>query len=421
MSAQPKLLQQTILDGGIRSVNFFNGRLLTGEDLSREQTARREADRRLGIALGDGIAWGLEVLPVESHPLGTAVTIAAGLAINRRGQTLHLPNAVDVLLSDRGAPKVAPTRSFADCGLKGGVVAARPGIYLLTLAPDEANEGRAPSQSLDEGTVRCNSDALVEAVQIRMLPLSVELDAAARNDADRLRNAVAWQCFGLDNMANFLIDPLRMPSQLPEPLEKLAGKAYTECDVPLAVVHITTGIKFVDLWSVRRRPTPRSCTGAFAYPLEERRRAEGKAMFLQFQNQLATMTATSGDVRNLVASKKFVQLPAAGMLPMPGDKAGDVAAIASFFAGCTVRGPAFIEGARLETLLRNSYSYPPIDPNSGELIWLYWVRENRQAIDYKITTTPQACLVFTSGHMPYQADARLDLAKWDYANYAIDK
>lgn len=421
MTAQPKLLQQTILDGGIRAVNFFNGRLLTGEDLTREQTARREADRRLGIALGDGIAWGLEVQAAKDQTHGTAVTINAGLAINRNGQTLHLPNALDVLLSDRSFPKVATTRSFVDCGLKGGVIATKPGTYLLTIAPDEANEGRAQSQSLDEGSVRCNSDALVEAVQIRMLPLTVELDAVARKDADRLRNAVAWQCFGLDNMANFLIDPLRMPVQIPEPLETLVGKTYTRCDVPLAIVRITTKIEFVDLWSVRRRLTPRGCAGTFAYPVEERRRAEGEAMSLQFQQQLAEMTSASGDVRNLVARDQFVQLPAAGLLPMPGDAAGDAAAIASFFAGCTVRGPAYIEGARLETLLRDSYSYPPINPNSGELIWLYWVRENRQAIDIGITPKPRACLVFTSGHMPYQADARFDVGKWDYANTAIDR
>lgn len=421
MTAQPKLLQQTILDGGIRAVNFFNGRLLSGEDLTREQIARREADRRVGLALGDGVAWGLEVQQAKDLSKGTTVTIAAGLAINRQGQTLHLPNAVDVLLSDRGAPKVAPSRSFSDCNLKAGGISARPGIYLLTLAPDEASEGHAPSQSLDEGSVRCNSDALVEAVQIRMLPLEVELDAAARADTERLRNAVAWQCFGLDSMANFLLDPLRMPAQLPEPLKTLAGKAYTECDVPLAVVRITSKIEFIDLWSVRRRPTPRGGSGAFAYTQEDHRRAEGEAMFLQFQTQLTSMTAANGDVRNLMAHDKFVQLPAAGMLPMPGDPAGDAAAIASFFAGCTIRGPVFIEGARLETLLRDSYSYPPIDPNSGELIWLYWVRENRQAIDLKITPTPRACLVFVSGHVPYQADARFDVGKWDYANTAIDR
>lgn len=143
-------------------------------------------------------------------------------------------------------------------------------------------------------------------------------------------------------------------------------------------------------------------------------------MFLQFQQQIAELTTDTGHVGGIVAQKKFVQMPAVGMLPMPGNPQDHAAAIATFFQGCTVRGPAFIEGARLDPLLRASYSYPPIDPQSGELIWLYWVRENRQAIDVKITPTPRACLVFSSGHMPYQADARLDVARWDYANYALD-
>ena len=47
--------------GGIRSVNFFNGRLLTGEDLSREQDANELARLRLGRAVGSGVAYGLEV------------------------------------------------------------------------------------------------------------------------------------------------------------------------------------------------------------------------------------------------------------------------------------------------------------------------------------------------------------------------
>jgi hypothetical protein len=54
-------LQQPRADGGIRSVDFFNGRLLSGKDLACEQAARREADVRLGLALGDGVAFGLEI------------------------------------------------------------------------------------------------------------------------------------------------------------------------------------------------------------------------------------------------------------------------------------------------------------------------------------------------------------------------
>lgn len=419
MAATAKLLQQSILDGGIRSVNFFNGRLLTGEDLSREQQARRDADSRLGLAIGDGVAWGLEVTPAPDQSKGPLVHIEAGLALNRKGQSLFLANAVDIVLSDRAAPQAEMIASFKDCRLLGGVYAAKPGIYLLTIAPDSADEGKAPTHALDGGG-RCTTDATVEAVQFRLLALTPEIDNAARLDADRMQSAVAWQCFDLDTLANFLIDPLRMPSESIDPLLGLAGKACTPCDVPLAVIRISTRIEFIDLWSVRRRPTPRGGAGAWSYGAEDRRRAEGEAMFLQFQAQLAAMTATVGHAGNLVARDKFVLLPAAGLLPMPGNLKDDSAAIATFFQGCTVRGPAFIEGARLDPLLRASYSYPPIDPRSGELIWLYWVRENRQAIDVKITPTPRACLVFSSGHMPYQADARLDVARWDYANYALD-
>ena len=53
-------LQTPIIEGAIRSTNFFNGRLLSARDLTLEQSAYREADRRLGKAIGEGIAYGLE-------------------------------------------------------------------------------------------------------------------------------------------------------------------------------------------------------------------------------------------------------------------------------------------------------------------------------------------------------------------------
>ena len=41
-------LDQAITAGGVRSINFFNGRLLTGDALSREQEGISQARRRLG-------------------------------------------------------------------------------------------------------------------------------------------------------------------------------------------------------------------------------------------------------------------------------------------------------------------------------------------------------------------------------------
>jgi hypothetical protein len=51
-------LEQAILDSELRYVNFFNGRLLTGGDLSAEQAANRACSRHLGLAVGAGVAYG---------------------------------------------------------------------------------------------------------------------------------------------------------------------------------------------------------------------------------------------------------------------------------------------------------------------------------------------------------------------------
>src|SRR5215213_736031 len=92
-------LQQPVLDGAIQSINFFNGRLLSARDLTLEQSAYREADRRLGRALGDGVAYGLEVSKTpDSTRKAPAARIEAGLAINRRGDPLVLAARTDVAL-----------------------------------------------------------------------------------------------------------------------------------------------------------------------------------------------------------------------------------------------------------------------------------------------------------------------------------
>ena len=83
-------LRTPILDGGIKSINFFNGRLLSAEDLSQEQSANKQSNRQLGQSIGDGVAYGLEVKETsgQSTPTAPIVTVNAGLALNRQGQTL---------------------------------------------------------------------------------------------------------------------------------------------------------------------------------------------------------------------------------------------------------------------------------------------------------------------------------------------
>src|ERR1051325_1914753 len=107
-------LLNPILESGISSVNFFNGRLLTANDLSREQEANREAARRLGQGIGAGVAYGLEVAnaSTKDSPL---LTINKGLAIKRRGQTLKLDSDTDISLVRQTTTSDSTNPPFTDC------------------------------------------------------------------------------------------------------------------------------------------------------------------------------------------------------------------------------------------------------------------------------------------------------------------
>ena len=166
-------LQQPILDGGIRSINFFNGRLLSARDLTREQSANREADRRLGQAVGEGIAYGLEVSKSNaSTQQSPVVTVDAGLAINRIGQTLMLTAKTDVALVRRANPGPGNIEPFSECApLQSGTYIAGAGVYLLTIAPAQGTEGRAATHSLESTNASCNTDTTVNGRAVSLDPI----------------------------------------------------------------------------------------------------------------------------------------------------------------------------------------------------------------------------------------------------------
>src|SRR5215510_10996259 len=170
----PAELQQPILDSGIHSINFFNGRLLTARDLTREQTANRQLDKQLGQAIGDGIACGFEVS--EKSPRSTTapiLTVTPGLAINRRGQTLQLTNATQIALVREATGNGNAGKTFNECvPLQTGTYIAGAGVYLLTVAPAQTTEGLAPVAALDLGIASCNTDTIVSTLQFRLVQLN---------------------------------------------------------------------------------------------------------------------------------------------------------------------------------------------------------------------------------------------------------
>ncbi len=313
----------------IRAGNFFQGRRLTSKDLGREQDNRRWADAWLGQAVGAGIAWGLQASQ-QGAAAARTLQVKAGLAVNRAGQTLRL--AADQLVTLVAQPDAASpgaSTGFGPCGVLSGstTYVKGNGLYLLTLAPLMMDEGTAPVLALDPGSVRCNTDAKVEAVQLRLLVIDDALLAAHGLDSNvvapaavsRLRNAAAYACFGFPSVA----DAHRHPGTVPTDslIDALARRDLSPCDVPLALIHLSgSGIVFVDRWSVRRRITANSAADgaapAWSALIGDEMDAVGEAQLLQFQEQLAEMSAA--DIGALTAAASFAWLPPAGFLDASG-------------------------------------------------------------------------------------------------------
>lgn len=422
-------LDTSYLEGGIANVNFFNGRVLTAGDLRDQQAAEADRHRRLGRVTGDGVVAGLGVVP---EPDGTSVTVTKGLAVSRRGDVLELTTTSVRVPLARPAQPAGPGAGagFVPCPTgEGGGTFAGPGAYLLVLSPASATSGQAPRVGFDTGGVAedCGPRYTVEGVSFRLVAVDVlGLAQQVPLDADdlavlraepgddprkRLRNVLAHLFLGTVASRALFVDPFRVGTTAGPtargPLDELRddGK-LTDSDVPLALLTwAEAGLELVDVWAVRRRPVAGgTVTPAWSALTGPRRAAEAEAALHQFQDQLAAMTepGAAQDPAEVRAIEHFRYLPAAGLVPT--DEAGDRGfPPGQFFEGMTVLPEAVIAGGKLEPLLRASLAHPPIDLATGELVFLYRVRENAELVEALTPVRP--FVVFSSGNLPYQGTA----------------
>lgn len=407
---------------GLRWTHFFNGRLLAGDDLGGDQRTTREAVRRLGEAVGGGVAWGLEVAgtPGGNSIVAPTVTVQPGLAVNPRGQTLALASSVEIsLLRGTGSDAaVTAPGAFGACEPpQAGVYVAGAGVYVLVMAPVQTQEGRAPVSGLGNAPATCASRSIVDGVVFRLVQL--RLTDAELTDAAHLRNLVTYRWFG-DGDATAVRDPFGPGGVAQRELDRLNALTFeplTDCDVPLAFVYWTSGsgLIWVDSWGARRPITVRRPDSGWPIAVEERRWAAGLALLLQFQAQLDTLR--TGAAFTLRASHSFTWLPPVGIVPLgrlPGDPAFSQL---QFFTGLKTRGPLFIEGARVTSFLHWALTFPPIDLRQPELIWLYWVRENQQPQSGRPAPAPY--LIFARGQLEYQGEPRFNVSRWSYSNFSL--
>lgn len=411
---------QAITGNDIASVNFFNGRLLTGEDLTREQKAVEAARLRLGRSIGTGVATGLEVSrSLQTTNTFPVVHVEAGLAVNGEGRVLELPGAIELSLAQQRADGSGADVLFKECTpLQPGTYSAGAGVYVLTIAPAEKGAGRAQVSGLGNEDAVCNIAYSLEGVQFHLLRLV--LPTQLLNEPDRLRNSVAHLMFGTGDSRRRVveIDPLGLPVGPYGLLDDLAATGcLDDTQVPLAVLTWTAaqGIRFVDLWSVRRRIVSPVSDHLFPTLAGDRRRAEAEAAFLQFQAQIDELVGVGG-LETEQAADRFEFLPPVGIVPIQGE--GSVSGFdpETFLGDQGSRELATTDAALVRPLVQESLSHDPIQVGGSERIQRYLVWENELLVE--AGAVPRRVMVFARRTLPYRGIARYNRARFNLSRFA---
>jgi hypothetical protein len=419
-------LDQPVADGGIESVRFFNGRLLSSRDLTREQQARKSGDALTGAAHGSGVAYGLDVLrtAADVSTPGAVISVHAGLAINRDGAHLKLASDQRLQLTRTDSSDF----SGGDCQFGECIIpevssyVAGEGLYLLVLAPSTRSMGRAAVNGLPGDSTACNVDRDVDAVTFRLIEIPSALYSGISALNPGFRNRIAYRCFGTGVSASWPIPFVTQPPRSDDLITEMAGYGLTSAEVPLAIIAFTgtLDINFLDMWAARRplalADGPQGANASITSSVAPRRISAGRAMLHQFQEQFDALTNGGANLGTVKARTHFPQLPPVGVLPRLSE-----AEAKAFLGDVTYRGPVHINAVQVEMLLRDSMACPAIQSSSDEVVWLYAVAENQIAAKRAPTDPLRArpFYIFASGNMPYRADARFNLHRWNYANFAL--
>lgn len=393
-------LQEPIANGSLKSTYFFNGRLVTGADLTREQEVRREAVRRSGKAAGTGIVHGLKVEKDFTAGNDPIVNVYKGLAVNGCGQTLYLAQDESVNLLERFGSQTVSSNIFGDCQpLQTGTYTAGYGLYLLVLSPAQKSEGNAPTSGLNNAFSTCNTDVIWETAQFRLLAIDPFLSGESLPNQLKLRNYLTYRCLGITETNKLFADPLKFSVKTYGLIDEMRASVLSNSDVPLAIINWTaSGIRFVEMWAVRRRLYKNNGEKDWKNLLSERRKAETEAAIQQFSDQIAQMERDNLNLSTIVADDYFQCLPPVGIIP--SNRNSQNGFDPNVFFGNRYYGYEMqINGNRLRDLLNTAIDHEPINLSNYYPVQLYRIRENTEALNNGENV--RAALIFASSAIPF--------------------
>ena len=322
------------LDGLRRRPRYFDGRFLTGADLTRDQDYIRQRQADIARSAGAGVASGLEVIDFDVAQ-GESVEIRAGHGITPSGDLVMLASDRQVALLDLPVAR----QLDAAMGLSSDPripLTRRSGLFILGLRAVEftANPIAAYPRSIT-GRASIQDGDIIEATAVTLVPFPDESGAATLSEA---RRAVARQIF----------------------LGRGGGISHNI--LPLAMVALDRGvIQWIDVAMVRREL---GADSGIQVAISGRPRALAEAHVVQHRAHLQDVLSdlrTDDATPAFAASQFFSLLPPAGQLPVSAVRADDQGLQQFYFPPSVDVDIAFVPSDEIVALVEESLSLPPID------------------------------------------------------------
>lgn len=363
-----------ILDGMRRRPHYFDGRFLTGADLTRDQDYVRQRQADMARSAGTGIISGLQVRSI-ALARGQTIRIAPGVGLTPSGDVVMLTQTRDVPLLDLPMSR----QLDAAMGLREEPrvpLGRRTGLFILALRAVEftANPIAAYPRTIS-GKRTVEDGDIIEATAITLIPYPETSGAATLNDA---RRAVAKQIF------------TGRPSGLPQDA------------LPLAMLAVERGtVRWIDVAMVRRET---GMDSGVQVAFGGRPRSLAEAHLLQHRAHLGDVLGEM-QARSMppvfAAAQHFSALPPAGQLPAAAVRPDQFGFVQLYFPPTVDVEIAFVPNDEIGALVEESLSLSPIDLEAqaaeldatGVLIMVPVTRQRFQRFDNGLPATKIAAIV----------------------------
>lgn len=330
----PIVQNPLILDGFRRRPRYFDGRFLTGADLTRDQDYVRQRQADMARAAGAGVISGLRVSN-RTLSRGQTLSISPGVGLTPSGDVVMLSKQRNVPLMD------VPTSRQLDAAL--GLseeprlpLERRTGLFILALRPVEftANPIAAYPRTIT-GKRTVEDGDVVEASAITLIPYP---DMAGAADIGEARRKVARSIFWG------------------------RGSAMPQDALPLAMLGLDRGtVRWIDTAMVRRETGADSGVHAM---FAGRPRPIAEAFVLQHQahlNDILVEMAGRGIPPVFPAASVFSLLPPTGPMPMQALQSDNIGFTQLYFPPGVDVDLAFVPADEIAALAEEALSLPPID------------------------------------------------------------